>query len=262
MTRTSLARAFLAGALLAVVPLAGPRAALKSETAPDAADAAPSTPASPSPATKAPATVPEQECDRLAQPPRAVMGSQSAMSEGVDFANLRWPAARAACARAMAEFPGEVRFVAYAARAADKGGDPKEAARLYRAAAEEGNALAQNNLGAFYERGEGVPRDAREAARLYRASADQAYPAGQANLAVLYAQGRGGLPRDDREAVRLWRLAADQGDVQAANNLGTMYASGRGGLARDMNQAVRWWRAAADQGSTEARGNLRKAGRG
>ena len=190
------------------------------------------------------------------------MGSQT-VTDGVDFAGLRWPAARAACAKAMAEFPGEVRFVAYAARAADKGGDTREAARLYKAAAGEGSPLAKNNLGAFYERGEGVARDPREAARLYRAAADQGYPSAQANLAALYAQGRGGLPAGrprGRSSVQL--AAADQGTSRPRTTLAQMYAAGRGGLPRDMGQAVRWWRAAADQGSAEARTNLRKAGRG
>lgn len=258
MNPTCQARLILIAIVLAALPVSSSLAALKSETAPDA----PAPPPNAAVKSTSSAAVPEQDCDRLAQPPRAAMGTLATLSEGVDFASLRWPAARAACTRAMADFPGEVRFVAYAARAADKGGDAHEAARLYKAAADEGNALAQNNLGALYDRGEGVPRDAREAARLYRASAEQGYPGGQANLGVDYAQGKGGVPRDDREAVRLWQLAADQGDVQAATNLGTMYAAGRGGLPRDMGQAVRWWRAAADQGSAEARGNLRKAGRG
>lgn len=208
-------------------------------------------------------TAPVQDCDRLAQPPQRTMGRLPALADGVDYASLRWPAARAACARAMAEWPGEVRFVAYAARAADKGGDPRDAVRLYRAAAEEGNAFALNNLGAMHQNGEGgLPRNEREAERLYRLAAEQDYPAAQANLAILYASGRGGLPRNDREAVRFWQLAAEQNDAGAQNNLGKMYAEGRGGLPRDMGEAVRMWRLAAEQGNAEARNNLRKAGRG
>ncbi|RYE95972.1 MAG: hypothetical protein EOO78_22435, partial [Oxalobacteraceae bacterium] len=66
------------------------------------------------------------------------MGALPAASDGVTYKDLRWPAARVACAKAMEDAPGEVRFVAFAARAADKGGDEKTAARLYRAAADEG----------------------------------------------------------------------------------------------------------------------------
>lgn len=204
---------------------------------------------------------PVHECDRLAQPARGAMGGMTALADGVEFKDLRWPAARAACSRAMQEFPGEVRFVVYAARAADKGGDSREAVRLYRAAAEEGNALAQNNLGAAYANGEGgLARNEREAARYYRMAADQGLASGMSNLAVMYAYGRGGIARNDREAVRLWQSALEFGDMQAQTNLGVMYAEGRGGLQRDMRQAISMWRMAAEQGSTEAANNLRKAG--
>jgi len=37
--------------------------------------------------------------------------------------------------------------------------DYKEAVRLYRLSAEQGNALAQYNLGMVYKNGEGVPQD-------------------------------------------------------------------------------------------------------
>jgi len=202
------------------------------------------------------------ECDRLAQPTRAAMGNLPALVDGVSLAEMRWPAARAACARAMEEAPSEVRFVAFAARAADKGGDARTAARLYRAAADEGYPLAQVNLGVMYEGGEGgLGRDDREAARLYRLAADQGYPAGQASLGTFLLAGRGGLRRNEAEAARLWRLAADAGNAQAQNNLGKLYAEGRGGLRRDMNEAARLWRLAAEGGVAEARNNLRRAGR-
>ena len=204
---------------------------------------------------------PVHECDRLAQPTRQSLGRLPALTEGVDNASLRWPAARAACTRAMQEHPGEVRFMTYAARAADKGGDAREAVRLYRLAATEGDALAQNNLGVAYANGEGgLPRNDREAVRYYRLAADQGLASGQANLAAMHSSGQGGLPRDDREAVRLWQAALESGNVQAQTNLGTMYAEGRGGLPRNMRQAIGMWRAAAEQGSAEARNNLRKAG--
>lgn len=204
---------------------------------------------------------PAHECDRLAQPPRSAMGGMPVFADGVEYKDLRWPAARAACTKAMQEHPGEVRFRTYAARAADKSGEAREAVRLYRAAADEGDALAQNNLGAAYANGEGgLPRNEREAVRYYRMASDQGFASGMSNLAAMYAAGSGGLARNDREAVRLWQAALESGDVQAQTNLGVMYAGGRGGLPRDMRQAIGMWRLAAEQGSTEATGNLRKAG--
>ena len=202
------------------------------------------------------------DCDRLAQPPRAAMGGLPALADGVSFAELRWPGARAACAKAMADAPGEVRFVAFAARAADKGGDQKTAAQLYRAAADEGYPLAQTNLGVMFEGGQGgLVKSDRDAEKLYRLAAEQGFPAGQASLGTFYVSGRGGLRRDDREAVRLWRMAAESGNAQAQNNLGKIYAEGRGGVPRDPDEAARLWRLAAEGGVQEARGNLQKAGR-
>jgi TPR repeat protein len=80
--------------------------------------------------------------------------------------------------------------------------------------------LAQVSLAAFYETGRGgLPKDDREAARLYKLAADQGNAAAQAYLGIFYEQGRGGLPKDDREAARLYKLAADQGNVYAQAGL-------------------------------------------
>src|ERR1019366_4666446 len=79
------------------------------------------------------------------------------------------------------------------------------------------------SLGLFYEEGRGgLPEDDREAARLYKLAADQGYALAQINLGVLYAQGLGGLPQDDREAARLFKLAADQGNAFAQYNFGVL----------------------------------------
>jgi TPR repeat protein len=88
-----------------------------------------------------------------------------------------------------------------------------------------------------------------EAVRLFRLAADQGNALGQANLGIMYAQGRGGLAKDDKEAVRLYRLAADQGDALAQANLGSMYEQGRGGLTKDNGEALRLYRLAAAQGN-------------
>ena len=49
--------------------------------------------------------------------------------------------------------------------------------------------------------------------RLYRLAADQGDATGQCSLGVCYEHGKGGLAKDEKEAVRLFRLAADQGDA-------------------------------------------------
>jgi len=61
--------------------------------------------------------------------------------------------------------------------------------------------------------------DYAEAARLYRLAADQGNAQGQSGLGWFYEHGRGGAAKDDHEAARLYRLAADQGDAQGQNSL-------------------------------------------
>jgi TPR repeat protein len=59
------------------------------------------------------------------------------------------------------------------AYSAYKRGDYSTALRLRRLAAEQGNASAQHNLGAMYDKGRGVPQDYAEAAKWFRLAAKQ-----------------------------------------------------------------------------------------
>ena len=59
----------------------------------------------------------------------------------------------------------------------------------------------------------GLPKDECEAARLFKLAADQGNAQAQANLGTFYRDGRGGLPKDAREADRLFKLAADRGNT-------------------------------------------------
>ena len=132
--------------------------------------------------------------------------------------------------------------------------DDAEAVRWYRLAAEQGDAIAQLNLGVMYATGRGVPQDDAEAVRWYRLAAEQGDARAQLNLGFMYATGRG-VPQDDAEAVRWYRLAAEQGEARAQLNLGVMYDTGRG-VPRDFAEAVRWYRLSAEQGNARAQGNL------
>jgi TPR repeat protein len=106
--------------------------------------------------------------------------------------------------------------------------DDREAARLFKLAAEQGNAFGQNSLGIFYATGRGgLPQDDREAAHLFKLSAYKGNAFGQHSLGFFGATGRGGLSKDDREATRLFKLAADQGNADGQVSLGVMYQYGR-----------------------------------
>ena len=72
-------------------------------------------------------------------------------------------------------------------------------------AAEQGDAEAQNTLGAMYVLGEGVPEDATEAVKWYRKAAEQGDISAQTNLGVMYAEGKG-VPQDYGEAYAWYSL--------------------------------------------------------
>ena len=122
-----------------------------------------------------------------------------------------------------------------------------------RRCAEQGNAIAQTNLGLMYAKGEGVAEDDAEAVRWYRLAAEQGYAMAQTNLGWMYAYGYG-VAEDDAEAVRLYRLAAEQGYAAAQLNLGYMYANGEG-VPEDIVLAYMWMNLAAAQGLELAKSN-------
>ena len=86
-----------------------------------------------------------------------------------------------------------------------------------RALAEQGDAVAQYNLGLMSASGRGVPEDDVEAVRWYRLAADQGYATAQYNLGNRYANGEG-VPEDDLLAYMWWNLAAAQGNETAQSN--------------------------------------------
>jgi TPR repeat protein len=106
-------------------------------------------------------------------------------------------------------------------------GDYATAMRLMRPLAEQGNADAQDSLGAMYEWGQGLPQDKAEAAKWYAKAAEG------------------------------YREAADRGDADAQYKLGDMYYFGRG-VPENCAEAARWYRQAAEQGQRRRPGQPRR----
>ena len=73
----------------------------------------------------------------------------------------------------------------------------------------------------------GLPKDDREAVRLYKLAAAQGNAAAQINLGGFYERGLGGLAKDDQEAARLYKLAADRGNAAARAFLARLPARAR-----------------------------------
>ena len=125
-------------------------------------------------------------------------------------------------------------------------GDYQTAFKLWLPMAEQGNAMAQFNLGVMYDKGQGVKQDYFEAVKWYRQAAEQGEALAQFNLGNMYVSGRG-VKQDDFEAVKWYRQAAEQRDAQAQFNLGVMYYQGKG-VRQDKGQAKEWFGKACDNG--------------
>lgn len=142
--------------------------------------------------------------------------------------------------------------------------DSFEAARWYRKAAENGHALAMNNLGNAYKSGEGVPKDYQKAIYWYKKAAEKDRSAAMLNLGYVYQAGGVGLSKDLNEAVFWFRKAADKGNAFAMNELGLLYENDEGSR-QDITQAIKWYRKSAEQNFTGAIFNIARlhdAGKG
>ena len=140
---------------------------------------------------------------------------------------------------------------------AAQAGDYATALENWLPLAEQGNVVAQYNLGLMHYNSWGVPQDYAEAVRWYRQAAEQGLAIAQANLAFMYYQGHGTL-QDYAEAMRWYRQAAEQGLADSQGRLGLMYYQGHG-VPQDYASAHMWLNIASangDENSGEARDAL------
>lgn len=141
----------------------------------------------------------------------------------------------------------------------DDWGKHAVAYKLFFAAAEQGDALAQNIVGR-HSQGE-------EAFKWYRLAAEQGNIYSQISLGQAYRYGRG-TKQNYSEAIKLFQGAAENGSPThiriAAYSLGTMHDNGEG-VQRDFAQARKWYLMAAEQGDVDAMlelSSMYKNGRG
>src|SRR5580704_10938174 len=124
----------------------------------------------------------------------------------------------------------------------------------WRAAANQGHAEAQYDLGMLYLKGLGVAADPEEAFRWLRLAADQGQADAQFQVGLMLEKGVG--VRQDYAEAQLWfALAAGRGDADAEAGLGELYEQGHG-VQKDLARAVHWYKLAADQGLPEAQYHL------
>ena len=82
--------------------------------------------------------------------------------------------------------------------------------------AEQGNAVAQLNLGLLYFEGKDVSRNPAEAYKWFKLAANQGDPKAEYYLAVMYSQGDG-VPQDNVKSFVWYELAVGRG-IEAAKD--------------------------------------------
>ncbi|WP_027998882.1 tetratricopeptide repeat protein [Sinorhizobium arboris] len=133
------------------------------------------------------------------------------------------------------------------ALAAAKAGDYETALRIWEPLARAGVARAQNNIGACFAEGLGVPRNRELALGWLRLAAEAGDPVGERNYAALHVQGLDGAGADYDTAAEYYRRAAEKGDAPAQDMLSWLLLEGEI-MAADPIEARRWAECAAEAG--------------
>jgi TPR repeat protein len=125
----------------------------------------------------------------------------------------------------------------------------EKAMKLWRKAAEQGNAEAEYELGKCYLNGHGVESNEDEAFNWFQKSATQGYADAQCMLGARF-----GLMFDyeSGEQHEWTRKAAAQGHAQAQCDLGATYYYGDFAVDKNIDEAVKWLCKSAGQGNVEA----------
>ena len=137
----------------------------------------------------------------------------------------------------------------------DKGDGVKEnkekAFKWYCRAAEQGHTVAQFQVGTMYSNGEGVEVDKEKAFTWIHEAADQGHMFSQWIVGSAYDTGVG-VEKNKEKAFRYFYKAAEQGLSKAQSVVGIMYDEGDG-VEVDEKKAFMWSHTAAVQGDTVAK---------
>lgn len=133
--------------------------------------------------------------------------------------------------------------------------DYVQAIKCFRAAAEQGHAVAQYNLGTCYQEGKGVTQNYAEAVKWIRKAAENGHSSAQHNMGDSYYYGHG-VSKDVAEAIKWYKKSAEQGHMSAQNRLGDFYYFGDV-VAQDYAEAEKWYRYSAEQGNEDAKKSLK-----
>ena len=129
--------------------------------------------------------------------------------------------------------------------------DPEAAMKLYRVAADHGDAWAMNNIGLLYQHGEGVAVDQQRALEWFHRAADSGDSHGYKNLADAYAFGLG-VPRSRTEAIATLQRGVDAKIPGVYVLAARMYCCQQYGVTRDLDKGLALLDQAAAAGHEEA----------
>ena len=97
-----------------------------------------------------------------------------------------------------------------------------KAAELFKKACDGGEMLGCHNLGAMYQKGDGVEKNVKKAMDLYKKACDGGDMLGCSNLGSMYADGKG-VEKDFGKAAELFKKACDGGDMNGCRSLDIIY---------------------------------------
>lgn len=106
--------------------------------------------------------------------------------------------------------------------------------------AEQGEAAAQNSVGAMLAQGYFVNRNLLGAFYWYVQAVKQGYTHAKFNAGTMLIMGEGVAAADAALGMSLVRQAAEAGDPSARNFLSQCYAQGSFGLARNLDMSKHW----------------------
>ena len=133
-------------------------------------------------------------------------------------------------------------------------GDYYTARRLWQPLAEQGDALAEYNIGHMHYNGHGGNKDYREAVKWYTLSALHGNNIARYALGVIYESGE--IVETDYKLAAAWyQLAANEGYGKAQFNLGMLYISDEV-ETKNYNEGLKLIRLAAESGQSKAHFNL------
>lgn len=155
----------------------------------------------------------EDKCHRLA----GSKAEQNSNGVGIEYKSINPEIAIPACQKALS-LNRNASNLFRLSRALHKAKKYKQSLPLVREAVKLNYALAQNNLGAMFDNGQGILKDQVQAVKWYRKSADQEYARAQYNLGVLYHSGLG-VSRDMDNAIRNYNISAKKNYAPAITAL-------------------------------------------